>query len=929
MKESYLQEFQASKIDPEIIALNFRELTGANVYEYLAIGCKQRNNDGRLPKKWLDDYRHCEHGGWWCSGMNLMDLSPLDWGCFKPDRPRLDAWALKPIKYEHPKGVPTNVFALSVAGEPLAKINARYGVNLSCEDFWGEVIVNRELPVIITEGAKKTACLLSQGFVAIGLPGIWGAYRKDLLKGETQGLIPPVHALGERLYIFAFDQDTKPETKKQVKSAINTTAKAIKRNFPNAPEPLTLTWDDDFKGVDDLIAAKGAAYFEVLWDKVQKRVEVVTSTPLAQPGQWDEGEQDGVSEAARKDPDRKACVLAVGDVFSDRPYIAVGDNLYGWNGKFYERLDPGKQKQRLKRWASKNPIWDPKKEKEVYAYESPKHISEFWQWALLEFAVPEETLNPPGLNLANGVLRLKVEGRKAIWALEDHSPKNRFLYCSEVEYREDADPENCEKLLAVLDEPGRTAFLRLVAAALDLPTIRRYHGRTVRAALCIGAGQNGKDSLLEAISAIFTDEQICSASFSAFTSYDNGRQFTLAKLKGKRINWASENNKGVTLDYSQSLNLAITGDKGLEYELKNKNAEPFTPQCVHFFSCNQPPKMKSGLDSLLSRLAIFKFDKTFAQEPVKERGELQADPRFKYDRRFVIEEVAPPLLNRLLSEFQNFLMEGVDFGSQKAALADLQDDSTHLWSFCHDLGVTPAPDKGIYLHDLWEVLKTWYIDNGTLEIVDLGDGKTKHVWSEQANAHDRNVTGANQLYKRFKQLFPKVTKHRETQDPVNKGRFYLRGLSVPNFAFLLHYPDTEPVSASPPLHSASLSLHSAGEAEKGSREASQNPQSLASYGSEADHQKDHHTAPKNSQTENFSSNGNGKTPKLDPERETLLADILFWRNGLGWDASQLKAFVSENFGGLDAMTAPIPDLLRLKQALSKEMPYISTFQEVF
>jgi hypothetical protein len=42
-------DFEGSRIHPEIVALNFRTVSGANIYEYLAIGCTKRRNDGRLP----------------------------------------------------------------------------------------------------------------------------------------------------------------------------------------------------------------------------------------------------------------------------------------------------------------------------------------------------------------------------------------------------------------------------------------------------------------------------------------------------------------------------------------------------------------------------------------------------------------------------------------------------------------------------------------------------------------------------------------------------------------------------------------------------------------------------------------------------------------------------------------------------------------
>nr|WP_225912738.1 DUF3854 domain-containing protein [Nostoc flagelliforme] len=39
--------------------------------------------------------------------------------------------------------------------------------------FWEWVRQHPEIPIILCEGEKKAACLLSLGFVAVALPGIW------------------------------------------------------------------------------------------------------------------------------------------------------------------------------------------------------------------------------------------------------------------------------------------------------------------------------------------------------------------------------------------------------------------------------------------------------------------------------------------------------------------------------------------------------------------------------------------------------------------------------------------------------------------------------------------------------------------------------------------------------------------------------------
>ncbi|WLT39536.1 hypothetical protein NON20_08665 [Synechocystis sp. B12] len=87
-------------------------------------------------------------------------------------------------------------------------------------------------------------------------------------------------------------------------------------------------------------------------------------------------------------------------------------------------------------------------------------------------------------------------------------------------------------MLEALDPEPREVFLRTIAAAIDLESVRKVLGRGVRAAICRGSGANGKDSLKEAVTMIFGDRQIASASFGDFVSYDQGRKFDLAKLRG-------------------------------------------------------------------------------------------------------------------------------------------------------------------------------------------------------------------------------------------------------------------------------------------------------------------------------------------------------------------------------------------------------------
>ncbi|WP_323808818.1 hypothetical protein [Nostoc sphaeroides] len=117
IESAHWNEWLASAVAPEIIVLNLVSLLNNLPYDYLLYSDRiSRRNDGRLREYLLQKYRHIEHGGWWCSGVDPLDnCNPMLWGCFKPDIPRRDSQKIeKFIKYEHPYRVPTRAFFLRV-----------------------------------------------------------------------------------------------------------------------------------------------------------------------------------------------------------------------------------------------------------------------------------------------------------------------------------------------------------------------------------------------------------------------------------------------------------------------------------------------------------------------------------------------------------------------------------------------------------------------------------------------------------------------------------------------------------------------------------------------------------------------------------------------------------------------------------------------
>jgi putative DNA primase/helicase len=296
LEPRHLEELQNSAIDPQIIALNFESLDGEQAAEALLYKVSRRNG-GRVS----DKYTHYQNlgEGWWCAGVRIETGDRIDWGCFKPDSPRIDKAKDKPIKYEHPPATSTEYFALAVPFEIGAKIARRYGLGEeyaarqgesadSGEDrsFWPWVLTQKSIPLFKTEGAKKAACLLSIGYLAIGLPGIWGAHRSGKDEGLPAAIIPGLRAIvAGRVVVIVFDADSNPDTAKEVGKAANTTLKDCR----NAGAVATgrIAWDladHPHKGIDDLIATEGAEGFDLLvadFADRQTAVDVKASTKAA------------------------------------------------------------------------------------------------------------------------------------------------------------------------------------------------------------------------------------------------------------------------------------------------------------------------------------------------------------------------------------------------------------------------------------------------------------------------------------------------------------------------------------------------------------------------------------------------------------------------------------------------------------------------
>ncbi|QIR41834.1 relaxase domain-containing protein (plasmid) [Tolypothrix sp. PCC 7910] len=284
LDSQHLRELvEDSAIHPKIAALNFFSLHQTKdweheAWEYLMYSDQlPRTNTGKLSSGFMSKYTHIESGGWWCdAGVNpksFANLQPGDkpdrklWGCYKPNNPRQKAD--KPgkfIKYEHPPKTELSIFLLDVPDDIADRIYEKFGVQPTESDrvsgFW-YCVWKHNLPVTITEGAKKAASLLSQGHPAIGLPGIYAGYRsKDELGEKMKAQLMDelaVFATKEREITFCFDYETRTETQRNIEIAISRTGRLLEERGASVS---VVTLPGPSKGVDDLIVAMGPLAYE-------------------------------------------------------------------------------------------------------------------------------------------------------------------------------------------------------------------------------------------------------------------------------------------------------------------------------------------------------------------------------------------------------------------------------------------------------------------------------------------------------------------------------------------------------------------------------------------------------------------------------------------------------------------------------------------
>ena len=293
-----VQEWLDSGVDPGIMALNVEQVSGTAAIELIL-----SNQIAKLQKvtsyvtaetaRLLQRYDHLENGGWWVSGLDpLNQWQRMEWGQLKPTTPRLNDKG-QIIKYESVLGEPARALFLDVPPAIARLIYAQSGVKPTPDDralgAW-HCIQHYRIPVVLVEGAKKAGALLTAGFAAIALPGIWNGRRVEREAwGQigSESLIPDLEGFNDgRRITFCFDQDEKRKTRRAVASAIRATSRLFK---PAGCECVVARWQTGWgKGIDDVAVAKGIDAVRGILDAASPYNDQAALAKLHQPQPWEQ-----------------------------------------------------------------------------------------------------------------------------------------------------------------------------------------------------------------------------------------------------------------------------------------------------------------------------------------------------------------------------------------------------------------------------------------------------------------------------------------------------------------------------------------------------------------------------------------------------------------------------------------------------------------
>lgn len=241
-------EWQASGVSQEIIEANVTVIEGNAVIEALNLSERISDKSGTFvttggAATLANLATVIEGGGWRVTGLEPEAgfSKRSEWGKVKPWNPRPKHGKDGIQKYEQPWGTDARAVFLEVPSKP---------------DLWATVATNPSQTIYITEGEKKAGLLLSLGYPAISVSGIWNATKKN--ENGVHQLIPDLKRFAQkgRQVFFVYDSEGVPRKDANVYAALKTAGRCFQAD---GAAVAWVAWPAELgKGIDDVWSSHGA-----------------------------------------------------------------------------------------------------------------------------------------------------------------------------------------------------------------------------------------------------------------------------------------------------------------------------------------------------------------------------------------------------------------------------------------------------------------------------------------------------------------------------------------------------------------------------------------------------------------------------------------------------------------------------------------------
>jgi len=442
--------------------------------------------------------------------------------------------------------------------------------------FWQHIADHPEIPIILTEGAKKAMCGLSHGLVTIAIPGVWMALRN----GQLTPLLEQF-AHSDRRWYLAFDADLREN--KQVAAAFSVLTNHLINN--EGGTVFKVEWPlEQGKGMDDYVVGNGIEEFNRL---------------LALAKEMEADPPPGLFPAPEE---------------SEFSYELA--NLFRHTLVFDSKSD---EWMRYSATPNTQGIWTREDKKNIrsvataiartrsYKYRSSyiKGVCELLELDLIGGGFKS---NFEGyLPCKNGLLNLETK------ELQKFAPGDRITWKLDVPY----DPQACPGPILnwMLDRFGSRELVNLVGAFFSMVLM----GHNLQKYLeLVGPGATGKSTLIKLLIALVGARNVHTTALEKLSS-----RFEPANFKGKKL--------GVIMDADKFLQgtdtlKSLVAMETLPYERKFKDATSgFIPRCGIIVAANQIPQTTDHTSGLRRRRITLFMDKTVREQSQRELIEIHED----------------------------------------------------------------------------------------------------------------------------------------------------------------------------------------------------------------------------------------------------------------------------------------------------------------